>query len=420
MVKNTLSAKDNAQFVSFVGQLFVMENLSDRINNLSESQTLAMSRRSRELKAKGRDIINLSIGEPDFPTPDFIKDAAKKAMDEGYTKYTPVAGFQDLREAISEKFWRDNNLEYSPDQIVVSTGAKQSIANVVLSLVNPGDEVIVPAPYWVSYIEIIKMAEGVPVVVEAGIEQDFKISAEQLKNAISPKSKLMIFSSPCNPSGSVYSKEELENLSKVIESKKDFYVLSDEIYEHINFIGKHESLAQFDKIKDQVITVNGVSKGFSMTGWRIGYLGAPKWIASACDKIQGQFTSGTCSISQKAAKAAIASNPIVTHEMRDAFLRRRDLVLEKLGEIDGLKLNEPKGAFYVFPDVSSYFGKSFNGEIIKTGMDLSMYLLNEANVAVVTGEAFGADDCIRISYATSDEILLEAIERIKKALALLV
>lgn len=379
-----------------------------------------MSRRSRELKAKGRDIINLSIGEPDFPTPAFIKDAAKKAMDEGYTKYTPVAGFQDLREAISEKFWRDNNLEYSPDQIVVSTGAKQSIANVVLSLVNPGDEVIVPAPYWVSYIEIIKMAEGVPVVVEAGIEQDFKISAEQLKSAISTKSKLMIFSSPCNPSGSVYSKEELENLSKVIESKKDFYVLSDEIYEHINFIGKHESLAQFNNINDQVITVNGVSKGFSMTGWRIGYIGAPKWIASACDKIQGQFTSGTCSISQKAAKAAIASNPVVTHEMRDAFLRRRDLVLEKLSEIEGLKLNEPKGAFYVFPDVSSYFGKSFNGEIIKTGTDLSMYLLNEANVAVVTGEAFGADDCIRISYATSDEILLEAIERIKKALALLV
>lgn len=409
--------KDNSQIVSFVGQLAIMNNLSDRINKLSESQTLAMSRRSRELKAEGRDIINLSIGEPDFPTPDFVVDAAKKAMDEGYTKYTPVSGFQDLREAISEKFQRDNGLDYAVDQIVVSTGAKQSIANVVLSLVNPGDEVIVPAPYWVSYIEIIKMAEGIPVVVEAGIEQDFKISAEQLKNAITPKTKLMIFSSPCNPSGSVFSKSELEAFSKVIESKKDFYVLSDEIYEHINFIGKHESLAQFENIKDQVITVNGVSKGFSMTGWRIGYIGASKWIAAACDKIQGQFTSGTCSIAQKAAKAAVTANPGVTREMKEAFLRRRDLVLEKLSEIDGLKLNEPKGAFYVFPDVSSYFGKSHHNEVIENATDLSMYLLNEASVALVTGEAFGANDCIRISYATSDNLLLEAIDRIKKALS---
>ena len=409
--------KDNSQFVSFVGQLAIMNNLSDRINKLSESQTLAMSRRSRELKAEGRDIINLSIGEPDFPTPDFVVDAAKKAMDEGYTKYTPVSGFQDLREAISEKFQRDNGLDYAVDQIVVSTGAKQSIANVVLSLVNPGDEVIVPAPYWVSYIEIIKMAEGIPVVVEAGIEQDFKISAEQLKNAITPKTKLMIFSSPCNPSGSVFSKSELEAFSKVIESKKDFYVLSDEIYEHINFIGKHESLAQFENIKDQVITVNGVSKGFSMTGWRIGYIGASKWIAAACDKIQGQFTSGTCSIAQKAAKAAVTANPGVTREMKEAFLRRRDLVLEKLSEIDGLKLNEPKGAFYVFPDVSSYFGKSHHNEVIENATDLSMYLLNEASVALVTGEAFGANDCIRISYATSDNLLLESIDRIKKALS---
>lgn len=394
-----------------------MNNLSDRINNLSESQTLAMSRRSRELQAEGRDIINLSIGEPDFPTPDFVKDAAKKAMDEGYTKYTPVSGFLDLREVIVAKFKRDNGLEYKPDEIVVSTGAKQSIANAVLSLVNPGDEVIVPAPYWVSYIEIIKMAEGIPVIVEAGIEQDFKITAQQLKDAITPKSKMMIFSSPCNPSGSVFSKEELEAFSKVIETKKDFYVLSDEIYEYINFIGKHESLAQFANIKDQVITVNGVSKGYAMTGWRIGYLGAPKWIADACDKIQGQVTSGTCSIAQKAAKAAVNADPSATNEMREAFLRRRDLVLEKLAEIPGLKLNEPKGAFYVFPDVSSYFGKSFEGETIRNATDMSMFLLDKASVALVTGEAFGASDCIRFSYATSDNILLDAIARIKKALA---
>lgn len=393
-----------------------MENLSDRIKLLSESQTLAMSRRSRELQAKGMDIINLSIGEPDFPTPDFIINAAKKAMDEGYTKYTPVSGYLDLREAISAKFKRDNALDYDPDQIVVSTGAKQSIANVVLSLVNPGDEVIVPAPYWVSYIEIIKMAEGIPVIIEAGIDQDFKITAQQLKDAIGPKSRLMIFSSPCNPTGSVFSKEELEGFAKVIAEKKDFYVISDEIYEYINFIGKHESLAQFGNIKEQVITINGVSKGFSMTGWRIGYIGAAKWIASACDKIQGQFTSGTCSISQKAAKEAISADPRVTKEMKDAFERRRNLVLDKLGEIEGLKLNEPKGAFYVFPDVSSYFGKSHNGEVMNSATDLSMYLLNEAHVAVVTGEAFGANDCIRISYATSDSILLEAISRIKKAL----
>ena len=394
-----------------------MNNLSDRINNLSESQTLAMSRRSRELQAEGKDIINLSIGEPDFPTPEFVKDAAKKAMDEGYTKYTPVSGFLDLRQAISEKFKRDNGLDYQADEIVVSTGAKQSIANAVMSLVNPGDEVIVPAPYWVSYIEIIKMAEGIPVIVEAGIEQDFKITAQQLKDAITPKSKMMIFSSPCNPSGSVFSKEELKAFAEVIETKKDFYVLSDEIYEYINFIGKHESLAQFSNIKDQVITVNGVSKGYAMTGWRIGYIGAPKWIASACDKIQGQITSGTCSIAQKAAKAAVSADPAATNEMKEAFLRRRNLVLEKLGEIPGLKLNEPKGAFYVFPDVSSYFGKSFNGNEIKDASDLSMYLLDEASVALVTGEAFGANDCIRFSYATSDNVLLEAIDRVKKALA---
>lgn len=392
-----------------------MNQLSDRINNLSESQTIAMSRRSRELQSEGKDIINLSLGEPDFPTPEFVKDAAKKALDDNFTKYSPVPGFLDLRQAISKKFKRDNQLDYAPDQIVVSTGAKQSIANVVLSLVNPGDEVIVPAPYWVSYLEIIKLAEGIPVILQAGIETDFKISPEQLSNAINEKTKLLIFSSPCNPTGSVYSREELKEYSKIIEKKKDFFVLSDEIYEHINFIAKHESIAQFENIKDQVITVNGVSKGFAMTGWRLGYIGAPKWIAAACDKIQGQITSGTCSISQKAALAAVEADPSVCNEMKNAFKRRRDLVLQHLSEIEGMKLNKPQGAFYVFPDVSAFFNKKYADYSIENATDLAMYLLDEANVAVVTGEAFGAKDCLRISYATSDNLLTEAIKRIKTA-----
>lgn len=394
-----------------------MEEVSKRIQNLSESQTIAMAQRSRELKAEGKDIISLSLGEPDFNTPDFIKEAAKKAIDENYTKYTPVPGYLELREAISKKFKRDNGLDYKTDQIVVSTGAKQSLANVVLSLVNPGDEVIIPSPYWVSYLELVKLAEGIPVIVESGIEQDFKITAEQLKKAITPRTKLMIFSSPCNPSGSIFSKAELKELANVIAAKEDFYVISDEIYEHINFVGKHESIAQFDKIYNQVITVNGVSKGFSMTGWRLGYIGAPKWIADACSKMQGQFTSGTNSITQRAVITALEADPSVTNEMNKAFKERRDLVLKMLSEIPGIETNEPEGAFYVFPNISSYFGKkTSSGETIKDATDFSMYLLNEAQVAVVTGEAFGNPNCIRLSYATSNDQLIKAINRIADAL----
>lgn len=393
-----------------------MGQVSERIQNLSESATIAMAQKSRELVAEGKDIISLSLGEPDFHTPDFVKEAAKQAIDENYTQYTPVPGYQELREAISKKFKRDNGLDYAPNQIVTSTGAKQSIANVVLSLVNPGDEVILPSPYWVSYLEIVKMAEGVPVFIEGSIENDFKITSEQLQGALTDKSRLMIYSSPCNPSGSIYSQEELAGLAKVIEQKKDFYVISDEIYEHINFVGKHESLAQFPSIYDQVITINGVSKGFAMTGWRLGYIGAPEWIAKACTKIQGQFTSGTCSITQRAVIAAMEADASVAHKMRDAFLRRRDLVLDLLKEVNGFKLNVPEGAFYVFPDVSALMGKqTADGQSIDTTTDLCLYLLEEAQVAMVTGEAFGSPNCIRISFATSDEQLTEAMKRIKKA-----
>lgn len=394
-----------------------MSQVADRINHLSESQTLAMARRSRELQQAGVDIISLSLGEPDFDTPDFVKVAANKAIADNFSHYTPVNGFQDLREAISTKFKRDNNLVYTPEEIVVSTGAKQSIANVMLSLVNPGDEVIVPAPYWVSYIEIIKMAEGIPVIIEAGIDNDFKVTADQIEKAITAKTKLMIFSTPCNPTGSVYSKNELAAIAKVMERHADFYVICDEIYEHINFVGHHESLAQFDAIKNQVITINGVSKGFAMTGWRIGYIGAPKWIADACTKIQGQVTSGTCSIAQKAAKAAVSESPAVLSDMIKAFQKRRDLVLDLLNEIPGMKTNIPEGAFYVFPDISSFFGKSYNGKEIKNANDLSLFLLDEAKVALVTGEAFGDPNCIRISYAASEKVLEEAMKRIKEALS---
>jgi len=394
-----------------------MSKLSDRINNLAESQTLAMAKKSRELQAQGKDIISLSIGEPDFNTPDFIKEAAKKAIDNNITRYTPVPGILEVRKAISEKFKRDNNLTYTPEQVVVSTGAKQSIANVILSLVNPGEEVIVPIPYWVSYIETIKLAEGIPVTIPTSVESNFKITPEQLKNAITPKTKLMVFSTPCNPSGSVYSKEELKALADVIIQYPDLYVISDEIYEYINFVGKHESLAQFDFIYDRVITVNGVSKGYAMTGWRIGYIGAPKWIADACEKMQGQFTSGTCSIAQMAAMEGIKANPSVTFEMRDAFKKRRDLVLGLLKEIPGMKTNVPDGAFYIFPDISYYFGKSYGNYKIKNSNDLSMYLLEEGNVALVSGDAFGDDNCIRFSYATSEDKLIESVKRVKEALA---
>lgn len=394
-----------------------IDKLATRLSKISESQTLAMARKSRELQALGKDIISLSIGEPDYDTPDFIKDAAKLAIDQNYTHYTPVAGYQDLRVAISAKFKRDNNIEYTPEQIVVSTGAKQSIANVILSLIDLNDEVIVPIPYWVSYIELIKLADGIPVFVHAGVDANFKITPAQLEAAITPKTKMIIFSTPCNPSGSVYNKQELQALAEVLEKHPQVYVVSDEIYEHINFVGKHESIAQFSAIYDRVITVNGVSKGFAMTGWRIGYIGAPLWIAKACEKMQGQFTSGTCSVAQRAALAAVLANPEVVKPMRDGFLKRRNMVLEMLKEIPGLKTNVPDGAFYVFPDISSYFGKSDGEYNINNSADLCMYLLNSANLALVSGDAFGDDNCVRFSYATSEDRIIEAIKRLKNALA---
>jgi len=394
-----------------------MSRLADRITHLSESQTIAMAKLSRELQEQGRDIISLSLGEPDFVTPENIRESAKKAIDEGFTFYTPIAGFADLRKAISDKFKNENNLDYAPDQVVVSTGAKQSIANIILSLVNPGEEVIVPAPYWVSYTQMIKLAEGVPVYVDSNVESDYKITPEQLRKAITPKTKMFIFSSPCNPSGTVYTKSELEGLARVMAEHKELYIISDEIYEHINFSGKHESIAQFDFIKDQVIIVNGVSKGYAMTGWRIGYIGAPKWIAQACDKMQGQFTSGTSSISQKAATAALRSGTEFYDSMRTTYLRRRDLVVKMLKEIPGLKVNIPMGAFYVFPDVSAFFGKTDGNTVIQNATDLCMYLLNDCGVSMVTGEAFGDPRCIRLSYATSDEILVKALSRVKESLA---
>jgi aspartate aminotransferase len=394
-----------------------VEILATRLSKISESQTLAMARKSRELQALGKDIISLSIGEPDYDTPDFIKEAAKLAIDQNYTHYTPVAGFQDLRVAISAKFKRDNSINYAPEQIVVSTGAKQSIANVILSLIDLNDEVIVPIPYWVSYIELIKLADGIPVFVHAGVDDNFKISPAQLEAAITPKTKMIIFSTPCNPSGSVYNKMELQALVTVLEKHPQVFIVSDEIYEHINFVGKHESIAQFSSVYDRVITVNGVSKGFAMTGWRIGYIGAPLWIAKACEKMQGQFTSGTCSIAQKAALAAILADPEVVKPMRDGFLKRRNMVLEMLNEIPGLKTNIPDGAFYVFPDISAYFGKSDGAYTINNSADLCMYLLNSANLALVSGDAFGDDNCIRFSYATSEERIIEAIKRLKNALA---
>ncbi|MCA6435700.1 MAG: pyridoxal phosphate-dependent aminotransferase [Bacteroidota bacterium] len=398
-----------------------MSKLSNRVNAISESQTIAMARKSRELKAKGVDIISLSLGEPDFATPQIIKEAAKKAIDDNFSYYTHVSGYIELREAICKKFKRDNNLDYSPDEIVVSTGAKQSIANAVLCLVNDGDEVIVPAPYWVSYLEILKLAGGKPVIINTEIESDYKLSADQLKKAITSKTKLIMISTPCNPTGSVYSQQELKELAKVVAEYPDLYILSDEIYEHINFIGGHQSFAQFDFIKDRVITINGVSKGFAMTGWRGGIMAAPKWIAQACDKMQGQFTSATCSITQKAMhKAMELDYETYIKPMTDEFLKRRNLVLELMKDIKGLKTNVPEGAFYVYPEVSYYFGKQYNNFIIKNATDLSLYLLDEAHVALVPGAAFGEDNYIRFSYATNESILKEALKRMKKALDQLV
>ncbi|MFM8917228.1 MAG: pyridoxal phosphate-dependent aminotransferase [Bacteroidota bacterium] len=393
-----------------------MPRLAERIEQLTESQTIAMAQLSRELQAQGLDIISLSLGEPDFVTPEVIREGAKKAIDDGFTKYSPIAGFLDLKQAICDKFKNENSLDFTPDQIVVSTGAKQSIANVVLCLINPGDEVIVPAPYWVSYSQIIKLAGGVPVFITTTVENDYKVTPEQLEAAITPKTRMLIFSSPCNPSGTVYTSQELEGIAQVVSRHDELYIVSDEIYEHINFGGEHASIAAFPFIKERVIIINGVSKGYAMTGWRIGYIGAPTWIAKACDKMQGQFTSGASSISQKAALSALRSDGGFFKEMCETYKRRRDLVVDALRNIPGLKVNVPMGAFYVFPDVSGFFGKTDGSTVIQNPNDLSMYLLKDAQVAVVTGEAFGDDRCIRISYATSDDLLKKAMERITNSL----
>ncbi len=393
-----------------------MAHLSDKVNLISESQTIAMARKSRELKAQGIDIISLSLGEPDFKTPDVIKQAAIKAINEDFTYYTHVSGYVELRQAIAHKFKRDNGLDYTADDIVVSSGAKQSIANAVLCLINPGDEVIIPAPFWVSYLEILKLAGGVPIIIDTTIENDFKITAEELKAHITPKTRMMMFSTPCNPTGSVYSKQELRAIADVVKQYDELYIMSDEIYEHINFVGGHESMAQFPDIKDRVITINGVSKGFAMTGWRGGIMAAPKWIAQACDKMQGQFTSGTCSITQKAMHAAMELPAESTYYMRDAFLKRRNLVLELMKDIPGFKTNVPDGAFYVYPEVSALFGKKYNEYTINNATDLSMFLLDIAHVALVPGAAFGDDKYIRFSYATSEDKLTEALKRMKEAI----
>ena len=397
-----------------------MNILSNRILNMAESETLAMTAKARELKAQGKDVISLSIGEPDFNTPEEVKEAAKQAIDDNFTHYPPVPGYPDLREAVCKKFKRDNNLDFKPEQIVVSTGAKQSIYQVVQCLVNPGDEVIIPTPFWVSYKEIVRVAEGKCVYVKTDIENDFKVTPEQLEAAITPKTKLIMFSSPSNPTGMLYTKEELKGIADVVARHENVFVMADEIYEHINFVGKHESIAQFPEVRDRVITINGVAKGFAMTGWRIGFIGAPLTIAKACNKLQGQVTSATCSIAQKATVRAMEMDPTTSEDiinMRNIFRQRRDMVYKLLCEIPGLKVRLPQGAFYFFPDVSSYYGKRFNGTKIENSTDMAFYLLNEANVATVMGSAFGDDACIRLSYATSEELLREALRRIKEALA---
>ncbi|CAM1358851.1 aspartate aminotransferase [Tenacibaculum sediminilitoris] len=391
--------------------------LSNRINSLPVSQTLAMAAKARELKAEGRDIISLSLGEPDFNTPDFIKDAAIEAINQDYNSYTPVDGYIELKEAICEKFKRDNNLTYAPNQVVVSTGAKQSIANVAQVLLNPGDEVLLPAPYWVSYSAIATLCEAKFTEIPSSIENDFKITPEQLEAAISPKTKMIFFNSPNNPSGTIYSEKEYRDLAKVLEKHPHIYILSDEIYEHINYGTKPFSFAAIESMYDRTITVNGLAKAFAMTGWRIGYIGAPEWIAKACTKMQGQITSGTNCIAQRAAITAVKASPEKVQYMVDEFKKRRDLVLDLLGEIEGFKLNVPEGAFYIFPDISDFFGKTIQGKEIKDANDFSMLLLEDANVATVTGEAFGAPNCVRLSYAASELQLREAIKRIKKVLS---
>ncbi|MFK8037228.1 MAG: pyridoxal phosphate-dependent aminotransferase [Crocinitomicaceae bacterium] len=393
-----------------------MKILSDKVNQLEESATIAMAQKSRALKEQGIDIISLSLGEPDFNVPDFIKASAKQAIDDNYSKYTPVPGYLDLRKAVVEKFKRDNGLTYKPNQIVVSTGAKQSLINVILALINEGDEVIIPAPYWVTYFEQVKMAGGIPITVHAEIENDFKITAQQIKNAVTSRTKLMIFSNPCNPTGASYSREELKEIAQVVSDTPNFYVISDEIYEHINFVRKHESFAQFPEVYDRTITVNGLSKAFAMTGYRLGYIGAPEIIANAASKLQGQYTSGTCSIAQRAAITALQTDPKELKYMIDAFNARRLIVFDLLKTISNIKVNLPEGAFYYFIDISYYFGKTLHGKLIKNATDMSLYLLSKANVAVVTGEAFGNDKCIRLSYATDEATLREAVDRIKAAL----
>ena len=394
-----------------------MAQLSDRLQRLAPSATLAMSQKSSEMKAQGIDVINMSVGEPDFNTPDHIKEAAKKAVDENYSRYSPVPGYPDLRKAIVAKLKNENNLDYSVNEILVSNGAKQSVCNTVMALVNPGDEVIIPAPYWVSYPQMVKLAGGNPVIVEAGFDQNFKMTPEQLEAAITPKTRLIILCSPSNPTGSVYSKEELAGLADVIKQHEDLFVLADEIYEHINYIGRHESIAQFEGMKERAIIVNGVSKAYAMTGWRIGYIAAPEWIVKGCNKLQGRYTSGPCSVSQKAAEFAYVSSQECVEQMRQAFERRRNLIVELAKDIPGLEVNVPEGAFYLFPKCSSFFGKSDGTTVVKNSTDLALYLLEKGHVATVGGDAFGDPECFRMSYATSDDNIREAMRRIKESLA---
>ncbi|HAH77020.1 MAG TPA: aspartate aminotransferase [Prevotella stercorea] len=394
-----------------------MAELSNRLNRLAPSQTLAMSQKSGEMKAQGIDVINMSVGEPDFNTPDHIKEAAKKAVDENFSRYSPVPGYMDLRKAIVAKLKNENNLDYTTSEILVSSGAKQSVCNTVMALVNDGEEVIIPAPYWVSYPQMVKLAGGTPVIVNAGFEQNFKMTPEQLEAAITPKTRMLILCSPSNPTGSVYTKNELEALAEVIKRHDDLFVLADEIYEHINYVGKHESIAQFPGMKERTIIVNGVSKAYAMTGWRIGFIAAPEWIVKGCNKLQGQYTSGPCSVSQKAAEAAYTTSQECVETMRKAFERRRDLIVKLAKEIPGLEVNCPQGAFYLFPKCSGFYGKSYEGKTINNSTDLAMFLLEEGHVATVGGDAFGDPECFRMSYATSDDNIREAMRRIKETLA---
>ncbi|MBQ1587827.1 MAG: pyridoxal phosphate-dependent aminotransferase [Prevotella sp.] len=394
-----------------------MPQLSDRLNRLAPSATLVMSQKSSEMKAQGIDVINMSVGEPDFNTPQHIKEAAKKAVDENWSRYSPVPGYADLRQSISAKLKNENNLDYSVNEILVGNGAKQCVCNAIMALVNDDDEVIIPAPYWVSYPQMVKLAGGNPVFVRAGFEQDFKMTPQQLEEAITPKTKMLILCSPSNPTGSVYSKEELQGLAEVILKHDDLFVLADEIYEHIIYNGKHESIAQFDGMKERTIVINGVSKAYAMTGWRIGYMAAPEWIVKGCNKLQGQYTSGACSVSQKAAEAAYTMQQECVEEMRQAFERRKNLIVELAKDIPGLEVNNPQGAFYLFPKCSSFFGKSCGDKVINNSTDLALYLLEVGHVATVSGDAFGDPECFRMSYATSDDNIREAMKRIKEALA---